>query len=55
MQYLPDCPFDISWKDVFCLAFYFKWKDFVLVDYILTETICFFMFLCFVLKYLHKN
>ena len=21
------CPFDISWKDLFCLAFYFKWKS----------------------------
>ena len=38
------CPFDISWKDVFCLAFYFKWKYFVLVDHILSETIC---LLCF--------
>ena len=34
------CPFDISWKDVFCLAFYFKCKYFVLVDHILSETIC---------------
>ena len=34
------CPFDISWKDGFCLAFYFKWKYFVLVDHILSETIC---------------
>ena len=34
------CPFDISWKDVFCLAFYFKWKYFVLTDHILSETIC---------------
>ena len=34
------CPFDISWKDVFCLAFYFKWKLFVLTDHILSETIC---------------
>ena len=38
------CPFDISWKDVFCSAFYFKWKYFVLVDHILSETIC---LLCF--------
>ena len=38
------CPLDISWKDVFCLAFYFKWKYFVLVDHILSETIC---LLCF--------
>ena len=28
----------------FCLAFYFKWKYFVLVDHILSETIC---LLCF--------
>ena len=32
------CPFDISRKDVFCLAFYLKWKYFVLIDYILSET-----------------
>ena len=38
------CPFDISWKDVFCLAFYFKWKYFVLTDHILSETICLFYF-----------
>ena len=34
------CPFDISWKDVFCSAFYFKWKSFVLTDHIWSETIC---------------
>ena len=28
------CPFDISRKDVFCLAFYFEWKYFVLIDHI---------------------
>ena len=38
------CPFDISWKDVFFLAFYFKWKYFVLIHRILSETIC---LLCF--------
>ena len=38
------CPFDIPWKADFCLAFYFKWKYFVLVDHILIEAIC---FLCF--------
>ena len=38
------CPFNISWKDVFCLAFYFKWKYFVLTDHILSETICLFCF-----------
>ena len=38
--YITDyCLFDISWKDVFCLAFYFKWKYFVLTDHILSETI----------------
>ena len=38
------CPFDISWKDVFCLAFSLKWKYFVLIDHILSETICLFWF-----------
>ena len=38
------CPFDISWKDVFYLAFYLKWKYIVLIDYILSETICLFCF-----------
>ena len=38
------CPFDITQKDVFCLAFYFKWKYFVLIDHILSETICLFCF-----------
>ena len=38
------CPFNISWKDVFCLAFYFNWKYFVLTDHILSETICLFCF-----------
>ena len=28
----------------FCLAFYLKWKCFVLIDYILSETICLFCF-----------
>ena len=28
----------------FCLAFYFKWKYFVLIDHILSETICLFCF-----------
>ena len=28
------CHFNITWKDVFCLAFYFKWKYFVLIVYI---------------------
>ena len=38
------CSFDISRKDVFCLVFYFKWKYFVLIDHILSETICLFCF-----------
>ena len=38
------CPFDISWKDVFCLAFYLKWKYFVLFDCIFSEIICLFCF-----------
>ena len=33
---------EITRKDVFCLAFYFKWKYFVLIDYILSEIICLF-------------
>ena len=36
--------FNISGKDVFCLAFYFKWKYFVLIDHILSETIFRFCF-----------
>ena len=32
------CPFDISRKDVFCLAFCFKRRHFVLIDHILSET-----------------
>ena len=28
------CPFDITWKVVFRLAFYFKRKYFVLIDHI---------------------
>ena len=38
------CPFDITRKDVFCLAFYFKWKYFVLSDYILSEPFVFSVF-----------
>ena len=38
------CPFDISRKDVFCLALYFEWKYFVLIDHIQTETICLFCY-----------
>ena len=38
------CPFDITRKDVFSLAFYFKRKYFVLNDHILSETICLFCF-----------
>ena len=37
--------------DVFC-TFYSKWKCFVLIDHLLSETIFFFLFLRFVLKYL---
>ena len=38
------CPFDITRKGVFCLAFYFKRKYFVLIDHIISETICLFCF-----------
>ena len=31
-------------KMFFCLAFYLQWKYFVLIDYILSETICLFCF-----------
>ena len=34
------CPFNISRKDSFCLVLYFKQKYFVLIDQILSETIC---------------
>ena len=44
LDFFTYCPFDISWKDVFCLTFYFKWKYFILIDHILSETIC---LLCF--------
>ena len=33
------CPFDITWEDIFCLAFYLKWKYFILIDHILLRTI----------------
>ena len=38
------CPFNISRKDVFCLAFYFEWKYFVLIDHIQSITIYLFCF-----------
>ena len=38
------CLFNICRKDVFCLAFYFKWKYFVPNDHFLSETICLFCF-----------
>ena len=34
----------ITIEDIFCLAFYFKWKYFFLIDHILSETICLFCF-----------
>ena len=37
------CPFDII-EEVFCLVFYFKRKYFILLDHILSETICLFCF-----------
>ena len=46
------CPFDITRKDVFCLAFYFKWKCFVLIDHILSETSCLFCF-CVLFSHIH--
>ena len=40
------CPLDITRKDFFffCLAFYLKLKDFVLIDHSLSEIICLFCF-----------
>ena len=35
-------PFDITWKDIFCLAFYYRWKYFVLIDHTLSKPICLF-------------
>ena len=43
-RYYIYCPFDIFRKDVSCLAFSLKWKYFVLIDHILSETICLFYF-----------
>ena len=43
-QFTYYCPFDIARKNIFCFAFYFKWKYFVLIDHILSETI---YLLCF--------
>ena len=34
------CPFDITWKDFVCLAFYFEFIYFVLIDHFLSEIIC---------------
>ena len=48
------CPFDISRKDVFCLAFNLKWNDFVLTDCILSETICLFYF-CVLFSNMYHN
>ena len=38
------CVFDITRKDAFCLAFYFRWKHFVLTYHIVSEIICLFCF-----------
>ena len=38
------CPFNITLEDVFCLEFYFKWKHFVLINHILSETTWIFCF-----------
>ena len=34
--------FNITRKYMFCFVFYFEWKYFVLIDHILSETICLF-------------
>ena len=38
------CPFDSLWKDVFRRALYSKWKCFLLIDHILSGTVCLFCF-----------
>ena len=43
IPYSTYCPFNILWKDVFCLAFYSKWC-FVLTNNISSGTICLFCF-----------
>ena len=54
-------PFDMIRKDFFCLAFYFKWKYFVLIHHILSETICLFCFcalfsnICLKIKFTAPN
>ena len=40
MQNMPTVLSTSLGKTFFCLAFYFKWKYFVLIDHILSETIC---------------
>ena len=37
-------PYDITWKDVFCLALHFKRKYFVLNDHIFMQNHLFFVF-----------
>ena len=52
--YFPICPFDITRKDAFCFTFYFEWKYFVLIDHILSETICLFCF-CVLFSNMYPN
>ena len=48
------CPFDTTPKGTFCLAFYFERKYFVLIDHILSETICLFCF-CILFSNMHPK
>ena len=41
------CSFDITQKDAFCLAFYFKLKFVVLFDLFYQQPFVFFLYLCF--------
>ena len=54
-----NCALNITWKIVFCLAFYFKWIYFVLINHILSDTVCLFYFCVLFsniyLKFTHKN
>ena len=50
------CPFDITRKDVlFSWCFYFKWKYSVLIDHILSETICLFCFCVFLFSNIYPK
>ena len=43
------CPFDTTWKDICLLSVLSKRKYFVLIDHILSETVC--LFFCFCVSF----